>query len=419
MKMNMKKKNLLYTLGMALLFAAAFPACTQSDDEPGGRQPEGKILLTPTVGVEGLNGGGAVTRAEQKIAVTLAEGGKISVTLLKDGAPAGCNFFAVDAAGKLSRIAYDPQNPEGDEDPLNIEEPGEYGYSVTGDVVCTAQRTDGNQLRFTASIGSTSGATVTIAADGKVSFPCKLTTSAVCLNLTNPDGTAYDGVDVIATLTAGISGYTPDPVTIATAAPYTMWGDIPAGNTMNAGATLLQLAVGDKTYEVKAPRNLTFTAGRMVVFNVRVGATGIVVGDITIGDFGSGSSSSVTAGIDAVYDGQSATLVAHSGGADYWVAPVDLMERSPWAQLTAQSCPKGWNIPTRLDFETMMGSNTNYCQDIMAAFGATTDARYAIWTTTENDASTAYVFKIEDGGNGRVVIESKVNSYIVRCVRKK
>lgn len=432
----MKKKKLFCIPGLALLLAAAFPACTQSDDEPG-TGPEGKILVSPSVGLEGWNGNDTPgTRADQQLPVTLAEGGKLGVGLFSvgsNGAPdfatSQLNWFAVTAVGKLSRIPYQGGDSPGNnetEAPLNIGSFGEYYFIIEGDLRCT---TDG--ITYNGFVGTAeTGIKVNIGTDGKVSLPCAMRGGGLRLNVKNSDGSAYTGADVTASLKNLLKWNNTalsEEQTLTTAAPAAIWGNIKAASAVTTGTALIGLTVSGKTYEVKAPRNIIFTAARLLTFNVRVGATSVTVSsdDLSVPDFEVQPATNAEAEYKMLYEGQECKELVTAGTA-YYIAPVHAQTNVQWADINFDTvCPEGWHVPTVDDFLAMTESsgtndvNQTHKVAVGEAFGGTHKTE---WTATEKDANNAWFFTI--GSDGDLGFNSKLKTgetsgNNVRCVRKK
>lgn len=426
----MKKKNQLYTLGLALLFTAAFPACTESENDPGNN-PGGKILVSPSMGLNAWNDTSAPgTRADQTLNITLAEGGEISVMLqpMKSGNPEGdiqMNRYSVDAAGHLERIAYGGGSVASEtEANLNIAAPGDYNLKVAGEAI--AAMADG--VKFRTYIGTaTGGVTAAIAADGKLTIPCKLVSGGVRLNIKSNEGQAYAGADVTAIL-KGVTQYNSKPFeekTLTAAAPSGLWGDIEPTSAITAGTTLMELTVADKVYDVKAPRAITFTAGRLYTFNVRVGATNIIVSsdDLSIPDFEVAGNTDVEAG-PIMYNGQAPIILEITGGVPYYVAPVDAATTVAWTSIDFSTvCPEGWHVPTKAEFKemfhiTVADGSEDSAHD--AEIDASVGMQHFWWTVDEVDADNAWYLVINSGSSAGVYSSIKSdNNREVRCVRKK
>ena len=314
----MKKDNILTSLlGQATLLLVAMAAvvitsCSQDENEPGSAMPDGsKITLVPTVAPDlSWSAGAPGTRADGKIDVALAQGGKIGImitTVVNDqpGESLGLNFFEVTASGKLIRIPYSGEQDE-TEDPLSIAAPGEYFVGGAGEINLT---TDGITYR---SVIRGNGVKVTIGIDGKVTAPMNIDAGGLRLNVKATDGTDYAGADVTATLKSLYQNDNkPFEVKILTAdAPSVIWGDIcSARSSVQPGNQLLELLVGGKTYRVNAPKQISFLKGRLYTFNVRVGATGITVSsdDLGIADFKTEAETNAEAKKISVWNGTTPT----------------------------------------------------------------------------------------------------------------
>lgn len=427
----MKEKMKLFTLASALLLLAA--ACSRDDNAPGA-QPEGGIALTPTVALNAGWNTGADTRADQKVPVALAAGGKISLILAgvdealdKPDANMQMNNFEVTADGKLSRIPFSGEEME-TEEPLNIAAPGQYFTGGGGEVNFT---TDGITYRSYIA-DPNQGTKVNIGADGKLTLAWKIYAAGLRLNVKGTDGAAYAGADVSATLKT-VSQYdskTFEVKTLTAVAPSAIWGDI-GRNSVVAGAQLLELTVGGKTYRVNAPRQISFTRGRLYTFNVRVGATSITVSsdDLAIGDFEVQASTSAEADNIPHYNGQPAKLLALPGKTAYWVAPVNAATSVAWTAVDFNTvCPAGWHVPTKDEFVAMMGPGANWSPasslfiTVTAAFPHNVgSANTCYWSSTGNNTELdyAYFMSIQDDllvpDNG----DLKSNSFNVRCVKAK
>lgn len=451
MKMNMKKKNQLYTLGLALLFTAAFPACTQHDDEPGGQQPEGRILLSPAVGLEGWNKpGGADTRVDQAIAVALAPGGVLSVmlqTVTESGdkpAEAGkqMNRFEVTDAGKLSRIAYSGAEHE-TETALNIAAPGDYFVTTGGTANCVL---DG--ITFRTVIGTADGAQkIDIDNAGKLSIPCVLFSGGLRLNVKDEDGSDYTSVDVTANL-KNVQVYGSDTFeekTLTAAAASALWGDIDPASSVAAGNTLMELAAGGQKYDVKAPRQITFGKGRLYTFNVRVGATSIIVSsdDLAIADFEVEASTDVDMVVTPSLNGHQAWAVNSYWAADASPAGRDNVRYAATSGLR-RVCPAGWKLPSIMDIESMAGVKfpdnnvevnipDDKKTDLIAAFpfyftGARSQGFYFgafeseehpfLVRFTLNEAQTTIRYTT-DAATDKELTEDSDAGYLIRCVKEK
>lgn len=288
MRNNMKRM----TLGTALLLLAA--ACTQGENEPGA-QPEGKIALTPTVALSTGWNTGADTRADQKVPAALAAGGTLGLGIAKIGANGDAdmttlriNFYEVTADGKLNRLPYSGGAGE-TEEPLNVDVPGEYFVMSSGEINLTTDGLVYHSYIANNVASNPNGAKITIGGDGKLSVPTNIICGGLRVNVKGTDGTAYAGADVTATLETVRQYANPlfDTKTLTAAAPSAIWGTIDPNSSVTAGEQLLGLTVGGKTYRVNAPRQISFTAGRLYTFNVRIGATSITVSsdDLAIGDF--------------------------------------------------------------------------------------------------------------------------------------
>lgn len=428
MKENMK----LFTLASALLLLAA--ACSRDDNAPGA-QPEGGIALTPTVALNAGWNTGADTRADQKVPVALAAGGKIrmyvaGITALDkpDETNLTLNYFEVTADGKLSRIPFSGAEME-TEEPLNIAAPGQYFTGGGGEVNLT---TDGITYRAYIS-DPNDGTKVNIGADGKLALAWEIKAAGLRLNVKGTDGAAYAGADVSATLKT-VSQYgskTFEVKTLTAVAPSAIWGDINDLSSVTAGAQLLELTVGGKTYRVNAPRQISFTMGRLYTFNVRVGATSITVSsdDLAIGDFEVQASTSAEADV-VLYKGKTPNLLAIPGQTAYWVAPENAATSVAWTAVDFNTvCPAGWHVPTKDEFVAMLGNGSDWSPasslfiTVTAAFphevGSSSPSCY--WSSTGDNTEPDYAcfMSIQDNlfvpNNG----DLKSNPFNVRCVRKK
>ena len=334
----MKKDNLLTSLlGPAALLLVAVAAmvmtsCSQDENEPGGTPSGSKITLVPTVASTlswstADNATAPGTRADASLPVTLT-GGEIKIGIARPSAGGGVpgkedvlgiNYYSVSADGKLTRLSF-ANRPGETEAPLGIDAPGEYYVAGFGNVTL---KTDG--ISYDAYIESKSGngEKVTISADGKISLPLSIASSGLRLNVKNTDGTDYTGADVLAMPNDGYFRNDQNEFlaekTLTATAPAAIWGECNE-TVLPKGSGVLKLTVAGKVYNVLAPRQISFTSGRLYTFNVRVGATGITVSsdDLGIADFDVESVTNAEAKIMSVWDGTipagQSTGSAFSGG---------------------------------------------------------------------------------------------------------
>lgn len=415
----MRKDIKLMTLGAALLLLAA---CTQDDTAPGALSEDG-IELTPAVGLAAGWSAGTTTRADQKVPVTLAAGGKIMMFVAgvtaddkPDNATMQANYFEVTADGKLSRLPFSGEAGE-TEDMLNVPAAGQYFVGGAGEANLT---TEG--ITYRAYIGN-DGTKVTIGGNGKVAWTASIMSGALRLNIKGTDGAAYAGADVSATLKT-VTQYENggfEVKTLTAAAPSVIWGDIDSGSSVAAGTQLLELVVDGTTYKVSAPRQISFTDGRLYTFNVRVGATGITVSsdDLSIGDFEVQASTGTEADI-VHYKGMAPHLLAIPGCTAYWVAPENAAYVD-WASVDLNTiCPAGWHVPTKDEFLAMTGlpSGESESENNFAAISAVfPDAAYRSTTVYDMTISTALIVN-SVAGKASVANEEN-DGMVIRCVRKK
>lgn len=446
--MNRNIRQTLIAPAALLLMAAislGTASCTQDNDEPGGTLPEGGITLVPAVApVTAWNAGGNAadtpqrtpgTRADATIGASLT-GGELIIMIARHpsggGEPTypddilGSNYFSVSTDGKLTRVPFSGR-PVEMEAPLGIDAPGEYLVGCSGEVSLI---TDG--ITYRSYISNNLGQDITIGTDGKLTLPLSIDAGGLRLNVKNTDGTAYTGADVTATLkTVSQAGGVTAPFdvkTLTSGAPAAIWGDISSNRIVNAGAPVLELATGGKTYHVNAPRQISFTVRRLYTFNVRVGATGITVSsdDLGIADFEAVAVTNVEAEPVPLYEGQPAKLLAIPGRTAYWVAPVDANASITWINIDFDAiCPAGWHVPTKDDFEAMTGftADSGYFSENYDALEALFSADNSYWSSTEHwrDASCVWRLTIRNKDHGTAGIDwtSKEADNRVRCVRAK
>lgn len=436
MKRNMKQ-TLLAPAALLLMVAATLgtASCSQDNEEPGGTLPEGKITLVPTVAsttawntatdsptATGKSDATPGTRADATIGASLT-GGEVFIALMTtDQEPKilGCNYYSVSADGKLTRLPFNSR-PNETETPLSVDAPGQYVASGEGQQVTLT--TDGISYR---AYVRNEVALITIGTDGKLSMPFPIESGGLRLNVKNTDGTAYTGADITAkplTVTASGTSASFEVKTLTAGAPAAIWGDISSGGSVNAGDPLLELAIGNKTYHVNAPRQITFSRARLYTFNVRVGATGITVSsdDLGVADFEVVAVTNAEAEPEVLYEDQKPNLLAISGQTAYWVAPVDANASIQWGSIDFSTiCPAGWHVPAKEELVAMTGipADAREHSENKDAIKAVFPADYSYWSSTES-GSDAWCLSVNTDGTSIISTNYKTSSYHVRCVRAK
>ena len=418
-------KYALFASALLLLMIAAMlgtTSCTQGENEPGSAMPDGsKITLVPTVAPDlSWSAGAPGTRADGKIDVALAQGGKIGImiaTVANDqpGEILGFNYFEVTASGTLIRIPYRGEQGES-KDPLNITAPGEYFVAGGGEVNLT---TDG--ITYRSAIAG-EGVKVTIGADGKVTAPINIDAGGLRLNMKATDGTDYAGADVTATL-KNLEQYDNKPFEVKTLtanAPSAIWGDISTSSSVQAGGQLLELLVGGKTYRVNAPKQISFLKGRLYTFNVRVGATGITVSsdDLGIADFKTEAETNAEAvayNILAI-DGKTPYLIA-LGNQQSNITESELMQL--WMDPGFDNiCPNGWKVPSEEEIKYITycdwDEQSSLYNALIAVFGS--EGYYA--TSSLVDSGCFVYLNLTNGTMETIAGDGRTTGLNIRCIKK-
>lgn len=440
----MKKNNLTTRLAAACCLSVMLCTGCHNDNDPAQLLPsEGGIALTPTIeSIMAWNEGdnNPSTRADNTVDAKLAVGGKIGIKIVaphptEDGPSdevLAFNYYKVTDQGKLERIPFSGATGETEEN-LSIPEAGEYYVMGSANVNLT---TGGFTYRAYA---DNAGRKITIEKDGKISLPLAIKSGGVRLNVKSNAGGIYDGGAVEATpvgfsVCDEMGGGALEAKTLAADAPSAIWGELSTkAKALQQGDVVMELKVDGKTYQVKTPRALSVIAARLYEFNVRVGATSITVSEPTIGEFETVKEVEVEAEYKLLFNGQEPALLAVPGCTPYWIAPIvdaEVLIQAGWGAVANYTCPAGWRIPTKEDYEAMTGLNAGdpANSEIYSAVSAVIpyiNGGRGWWSATaikeEGQEQKAWMLSVSNV-NSTVILEA-VPTYGYpghgRCVRKK
>lgn len=291
----MKQKNQLYTLALALLMATTFQACDNNELTPADVKPEGKVPLKVGLNIDGWKGDASGTRAEREVGVTLLDGGEIIVQIAEykengtepDFPNMLGNAFTV-KDGKLERLPYNKEDLNQTEADIAIRKSGDYFVDSGGFLRLTS---DG--VTYKVWVNSVDEVCDKIAINidaasnsASLEIPYIISSAGLRLIAKDADGNPYSGSDdIIATLPTLKPSRESDSFesqTLNAGQRTAIWGNLD-NSEITAGTQLLQLKVGEKIYKVNAPRDITFELSYLYTFNVRVGATSIIVSSDALG----------------------------------------------------------------------------------------------------------------------------------------
>lgn len=214
----------------------------------------------------------------------------------------------------------------------------------------------------------------------------------------------------------------------AEACAYT--GGITSGNSLSGGI-MGNVAVTD-LYATVTANNLSFADVRTLHWSAADGYTLTQVTNTWYATDVWKDNGTAAPTIDMAYEGYDGplyngvkpNLLAISGQAAYYVAPVNVRNTSgqediQWGDVASISCPEGWRIPEISELKAMTGisgENTDYPDNYDAIKAAFPVGSY--WSATEESSNYGYGMTISDAGTG-FFANYKTDTRKVRCVRAK